>query len=69
MWNKNNYSWTKLGLIWGVCMYIVMCVVFPYFTNGIEGKTLIFGLPYWIIIGLFFAWLYQKILPPPPKGE
>lgn len=54
-------DWVKVGLGWGVWMFLAMAFVWPL----IEGekiilKTVIIKCIYWIIAGLVFGYLSAK---------
>lgn len=59
---KNNNSWIKEGLWFGIIMYIFMAVLYPSFTKQpIETINLLLGIPFWLIGGLFYGYV-TKIL-------
>ena len=54
-------KWHKTGLSWGLCMFVLMTFVWPYF-NGeeITLKSTLIGLVIWGLFGSFFFGLSMK---------
>jgi hypothetical protein len=59
---KNN--WVIRGLVWGVFMFIITAILFPYFgitdKNEPFSKKLVIDVPLWTIAGLCFGYATQK---------
>ena len=54
-------DWVKVGLVWGVWMFLAMAFVWPLIDReGITLKTVIIKFIYWIIAGLVFGYLSAK---------
>ena len=54
-------DWVKVGLVWGVWMFLAMAFVWPLIDReGITLKTVIIKFIYWIIVGLVFGYLSAK---------
>ncbi len=53
--DKSN--WIKTGLTWGVLMFLIMSIIYPYVTGqGITWKTIVLGIVIWTIGGLVFGY-------------
>lgn len=51
-----TFTWWKVGLGWGLWMYVAMALLFPWFYGDeITMRKLLFGIPYWIVFGLLFG--------------
>jgi hypothetical protein len=51
----------KVGLVWGVLMFLAMAFVWPLIDGeGITLKKVIIKFIYWIIVGLVFGYLSAK---------
>ncbi|MEE1898847.1 hypothetical protein GN157_10535 [Flavobacterium rakeshii] len=53
--------WLRSGLVWGGVLYIIAMIIFPI----IDGETLsyhkiLFGIPFWIVVGLIIGYLFEK---------
>lgn len=54
-------KWQKLGLIWGIWMYVMMTLIWPY----VDGEKMTFrkvliGIPIWLISGLLFGYFQRN---------
>ena len=57
-------SWVKFGLIWAAFMYLMMVVLFPLWDKkDITPKSLLIGVPVWLIGGLIFGYVSRKKTP------
>lgn len=54
-------KWQKLGLTWAMWMFVTMTFIWPLI-NGeeITVKSVIIGIPIWLIGGLFFGYFMRK---------
>jgi len=58
-----NKSWIKIGLSWGLFMFIIMSVLFPlYFGSEINFKTILLSIIIWTISGLLFGYTMKLFL-------
>ena len=49
-------KWLKAGLVWGMMMFVIMTLVYPYFNNEIITiKKVLIGLVLWTIGGVLFG--------------
>jgi len=56
-------SWFKTGLTWGVLMFLIMSIVFPYFKGQeITLKILLIEFAIWIISGLIFGYIMKLFM-------
>ncbi|PWG06128.1 hypothetical protein [Polaribacter aquimarinus] len=54
-------KWVKVGLIWGIIMFVIMTFIFPYFDKEeITTKRILLGIIIWTIAGLFFGFSMRK---------
>jgi hypothetical protein len=54
-------KWVKVGLIWGLIMFIIMVFIFPYFGNDkITIKSILLGSVIWSLGGLVFGYFMRK---------
>tara|TARA_R110000787_G_scaffold196454_1_gene307792 strand:- start:14130 stop:14330 length:201 start_codon:yes stop_codon:yes gene_type:complete len=57
----------KIGLPWGIGMFIIMTFVFPYYNEElITLKKVLIAFPFWILGGLLFGYSMNRWLP---KGK
>ncbi len=57
-------NWIKLGLLWGVLMWISnIAFEFIFDDKPIAGKGVLMGIPFWLIGGLLFGYLMKLITP------
>lgn len=50
-------TWVIMGLIWGAFMFLMLSVIFPYFTKEeINQKSLLIGIVTWTIGGLLYGY-------------
>lgn len=53
----DNKSWIWAGLSWGLFMFVLMSIVYPYYDNQtINWKTLLVGIIIWTISGLGYSY-------------
>lgn len=54
---ENSWKyWITTGLVWGIFMFIIINLIFPFFTGGqIVWKNTLISLPLWIVSGLGFG--------------
>lgn len=53
----DNKNWIKTGLSWGIFMFLMMTIVFPYlFNEAISTKSIVLGAVIWSIGGLAFGY-------------
>lgn len=56
-------KWQKVGLIWGLSMFIFMCFVWPLISGEeITLKKILIGIPIWTIAGLLFGYSQRNNL-------
>lgn len=49
-------KWLKAGLVWGMMMFVIMTLLYPYFNNEIITiKKVLIGLVLWTIGGVLFG--------------
>lgn len=59
-------KWLMMGLIWGLFMYVIMTFIFPLIIQEeITQKSMLIGIPIWLIGGLGFGftmkiWMNRK---------
>lgn len=55
-------KWVKVGLFWGLSMFIIMTFIFPYFDKEeITSKQIIIKFILWVFLGgLIFGYLMRK---------
>ncbi len=59
-----NRNWIKIGLLWGVLMWISnIAFEFIFDDKPITGKGVLFGIPFWLIGGLGFGYIMKLITP------
>ena len=57
-----EYSWIKLGLFWGLFMYIFMVLLFPLIDGeGLSTWKVVLGIPIWTIGGIGFGYTMKLI--------
>ncbi len=61
-------AWIKIGLLWGLFMFVIMTFVWP----AIEGdeislKRILIGIPIWLIGGIGFGYSMRKNYKPEKK--
>lgn len=55
-------KWVKEGLIWGLIMFLMIVIVFPWFEGeGITLKRILVGIFIWGIAGLFYGFIMKKL--------
>jgi len=63
---NSTKKWLKLGLFWGLFMYITMTFLFPLIEQEqISSKKILIGIPIWLFGALFFGysmkiWMNRK---------
>lgn len=56
-------SWIQTGLSWGLFMFIMMSVIFPFIDGSpINVNTILLGLVVWTIAGLLFGFTLKVFL-------
>lgn len=59
----DGFGWVKVGLGWGLFMYIIMTFIFPLIDQStINLKSILIGIPIWVSAGLLFGLTSKKIL-------
>ncbi|MCZ4694605.1 hypothetical protein DWB61_06085 [Ancylomarina euxinus] len=59
-------NWLKMGLVWGLFMYLIMVFIFPLMMQEqVTQKSMLIGIPIWLIGGLGFGftmkiWMNRK---------
>ena len=54
-------KWLKVGLSWGLTMYILMVFLFPFFgREEITLKKVLIGVPFWLFGGVVFGLTMKK---------
>lgn len=54
-------KWIKVGLAWGLWMFVIMSFIFPYFNKeDITIKSILLGLIIWSLAGLVFGYTMKK---------
>ncbi|AUC16039.1 hypothetical protein BTO06_13120 [Tenacibaculum sp. SZ-18] len=49
-------KWIKSGLVWGMIMFIIMTLMYPYFNDEeITTKKILIGFILWTIGGVLFG--------------
>lgn len=57
-----EYGWIKLGLFWGLFMYIFMVLLFPLIDGeGLSTWKVVLGIPIWTIGGIGFGYTMKLI--------
>lgn len=55
-------KWIKEGIAWGVIMFIMMMIIFPWIEGEeITLKRMLVGAPIWGAGGLFYGFLMSKV--------
>ncbi|MEX2350024.1 MAG: hypothetical protein WD554_04030 [Flavobacteriaceae bacterium] len=63
-------SWVASGLNWGAFMFVLMSIVYPYFTGGeITLKTLVLGVVIWTIGGLGYGYTMKLYMNKKAKNK
>jgi hypothetical protein len=62
--NKNTTkNWLKSGLFFGLFMFVTMMILFPLIgQKEITQKSLLIGLPIWLICGLFWGYTMKALM-------
>ncbi len=59
-----NKNWIKIGLLWGVLMWISnIAFLFFFDDKPITEKGVLLGIPFWLIGGLGFGYIMKLITP------
>tara|TARA_B110000091_G_C13714772_1_gene432103 strand:+ start:877 stop:1053 length:177 start_codon:yes stop_codon:yes gene_type:complete len=54
-------NWLKVGLFWGVFMFILMAFIFPYFSNeNITMRLVLMKFVFWTFGGLIYGFVTNK---------
>ncbi|WP_028890555.1 hypothetical protein [Tenacibaculum sp. 47A_GOM-205m] len=54
-------KWVKTGLTWGVTMFLMIVIVFPWFQGKeITVKSVVVGIILWGIGGILFGFTMRK---------
>ncbi len=65
-----NKNWLKLGLLWGVLIWISnITFEFIFDDKSLTGKGVLLGIPFWLIGGLLFGYLMKLITPKLKRSE
>lgn len=57
---NTNKNWLKIGLFWGLIMYIFVTLLLPLIGQvQITHKSILIGIPIWIIGGLSFGFIMK----------
>ena len=60
---NSTKNWLKLGLFWGLFMYITMTYIFPLINHEEITKTkMLIGIPFWLIGGLGFGYTMKVLM-------
>jgi len=60
---NSTKNWIKLGLLWGVIMFIIITFAFPLIKQEeITGVNILIGIPIWIISGLLFGYIMKSLM-------
>jgi hypothetical protein len=52
-----RYVWFKMGLIFGICMYVTTIFIIPMISNEvITVRKILIGIPIWLFIGLGYGY-------------
>ena len=55
-------NWIKIGLFWGVFMYIFTVVVLPLILREeITTRKMLINIPIWVIAGLIFGYWTNRL--------
>ena len=61
-YKESKYQWLRLGLFFGIWMYVFSTILFPLIDGrGITQKELLIGIPMWAIAGFLFAFTMKII--------
>ncbi|WP_188620560.1 hypothetical protein [Flavobacterium suaedae] len=54
-------TWIKIGLFWGLCMFLIMNIIFPLLNREeITVPRLLIGAVIWLIGGFIFGRIFKK---------
>ena len=54
-------KWVKLGMIWGVFMFVIMTFIWPLIDGDtITLRSVLIAIPIWAITGLIFGYTMRK---------
>ncbi|RXQ87856.1 hypothetical protein EO244_15975 [Ancylomarina salipaludis] len=53
-------TWIIPGLIWGICMYIMMTIILPLMDGELITWRQLYSLPIWLIGGLVMQYFQFK---------
>ena len=63
--SKGNFAtlnWIKIGLFWGVFMYIFTVVLLPLILREeITTRKMLINIPIWVIAGLIFGFWINRL--------
>jgi len=60
---NSTKNWIKLGLLWGVMMFIIITFGLPLIKQEeITGVNVLIGIPIWIISGLLFGYIMKSLM-------
>ncbi|TVR89513.1 MAG: hypothetical protein EA411_02290 [Saprospirales bacterium] len=58
--NFDKRNWIATGLSWGVVMFLIVSIAFPWFSGGeIAWQSLLFGLILWAAVGLACSYILK----------
>ncbi|WKD85788.1 hypothetical protein KCTC32516_01134 [Polaribacter huanghezhanensis] len=54
-------KWMKVGLLWGLFMFVIMTFVWPAIVGDeISLKRILIAIPIWILGGIIFGYTMRK---------
>lgn len=54
-------KWTKVGLLWGAIMFVIMSIIYPLIIGEkITTISILIGVVIWTIGGILFGYLQRK---------
>jgi hypothetical protein len=57
---QSTIKWLKSGLFFGLFMYLIMIIVFPWIDGEeITQRKLLIGIPFWLIGGLGWGYIMK----------
>ncbi len=64
----DGWGWIRIGLSWGLAMFVIMSLLYPYFIeNDFRWLKVFIGIPVWTLGGLAFGYM-MKILMGKPRN-
>jgi hypothetical protein len=62
--NKNRKEILRLGLPWGLGMFVIMTIIIPWMNaEPIPLKKILISFPLWMLGGLLFGYCMNRWLP------